>query len=190
VDAIGARLSIDGRPGKLDGQPVRLDPGEHTVTVENDRGARKQERVLLVEGEAARRVTLRFAAPVVASAPKEPPAREEPAPTRHVPLGAWILGGTGVAALGVATYFGLAANGALNDLKATCSPHCTEAQTHPGRTDAAIFDVLLGTGAAAVAGALVWGLAFPSTTVTRTAAPRLELRPLAGGAFTALTFSY
>src|ERR1700729_2803743 len=41
--AIDARLSIDGRPGKLDGQPVRLDPGEHTLSIENDHGARKDE---------------------------------------------------------------------------------------------------------------------------------------------------
>jgi hypothetical protein len=195
ADAIGARLSIDGRPGKLDGQPVRLDPGEHTVAIENETGARKEERVLLVEGESARLVALRFPSPsptpTRGALSQEPPPRGEiSTASRRVPAGAWVLGGVGVVALGGALYFGLTANSDLNSLKATCSPHCAESQTQPGRTDAAVFDVLLGTGAAALVGALVWGLAFPSHPARSASAPRFELRPLAGGAFTALTFSY
>ncbi len=181
ADAIGARLSIDGQAGKLDGQPVRLDPGEHTISVEGERGARQEERVLLVEGEASRKVALRLPA---ASAP------ERAGRSRVIPAGAWILGGVGAAALGAATYFGVAASRQLSDLGATCSPRCTDAQTQPGRTDALLFDALLGTGAAAVAGALVWALAFPSTAAEAASAPRLYVQPVAGGALTALRVSY
>lgn len=191
ADAIGARLRIDGRPGKLDGQPVRLDPGEHTVAIENDRGGRKEERVLLVEGESTRLVTLRFPPAASAPPPKElSPAIAETGRPRRVPPGAWILGGVGLLALGGATYFGLAANGDLDTLKASCSPHCSDAQTQPGRTDALVFDLLLGAGAAAIVGALVWGLAFPAYAARPAAALRFELRPVAGGAITGVTFSY
>ncbi len=187
-DVIGARLSIDGRAQKLDGHPVRLDPGAHTVTIEDDHGARKQETVLLAEGEASRVVTLRFAR--VASASEEPaPPATSPNRGRYVPAGAWILGGVGVVGIGVATYFGLSANGDLSTLKTSCSPHCTDAQTQPGRTDALLFGAFAAGGAAAIAGALVWGLAFPSHSST-TAGARVDVRPIANGAVTALTVTY
>jgi len=178
VDIVDARVTIDGKPGKLDGRAVQLDPGEHVVAVEGDRG-RRDERVILVEGEASRLVMVRFGeasrlAPTASPAP--PPER-----ARRIPVGAWVLGGLGVAALGGATYFGLAANSQLSDLNASCSPHCTDAQTQPGRTDALVFDVLLGAGAAALGGALVWALAFPST---------VEVTPVARGAMSTVTLRF
>jgi hypothetical protein len=191
-DAIGVRLSIDGRPGKLDGQPVRLDPGEHTVAIENDHGAKKEEHLLLVEGEASRHVTLRLPPEPGAVARREPPPPGPPDTLRrkaYVPAGAWILGGAGILAFGGATYFGLAAKQQLNDLQ-SCSPHCLDSQTQTGRTDALVFDILLGVGGAAVAGALVWALAFPAYSTTSASSARIDVRPLAGGAMTALTVSY
>lgn len=206
ADLLAARLTIDGHPEKLDGHPVRLDPGEHTLTIEADAGTRggggrKTERILLVEGEASRVVTIRL--PPLATPTKPttedgtgPPDRTSeavaPRGPRRVPLGAWVMGGVGVVALGAATYFGFAANGELNTLKATCSPHCADSRTWQGRTDALAFDVLLGAGAALVAGALVWGIAFPAHPLPRGAAshPRLEVGPIAGGAFGSLSFSY
>ena len=105
-DAIGGTLSIDGHPRKLDGQPVRLDPGEHTVLVVDDHGARKEARVLLAEGERARLVTLRFSAG--AETPSKPLAtatpRTSPSPSPSAPDS---IGGIGVVALGSATYFGV-----------------------------------------------------------------------------------
>jgi hypothetical protein len=184
ADVLGARLSIDGRPAKLDGQPVRLDPGQHAVAVESAAGARREERLLLVEGETSRLIALRLPA----GSPSAPPPHA--VAIRRVPLGAWILGGVGLVALGGATYFGLSAKSDLDGLDATCSPHCTQAQTQPGRTESLLFDVSLGVGAAAIAGALVWGLALPSHSTTAASAPRLELRPLTAGALTSLTFSY
>jgi len=196
ADVIGARVSIDGQPGKLDGQPVRLDPGEHTVAIESDHAARREERVLLAEGEKSRLVTLRLAPAVaVASTHDESSASHDPsshgsARSSHVPTGAWVLGGLGVVALGGATYFGLTANSDLHDLQSTCSPHCSDSRAQPGRTDAVLFDVSLGVGAAAVAGALVWGLGFPTSKQTSTSAARFEVRPVAGGALTTFRFAY
>jgi hypothetical protein len=178
VDLVDARVLIDGRPGKLDGRAVQLDPGEHIVAVVRD-GARREERLILVEGEASRLVMLRL--PPAAPAPRAVQPEVQPAHERRIPLATWVLGGVGVAALGTATYFGLAAKAQLDDLNAGCSPHCTDAQTRPGRADALAFDVLLAAGSAAVGAAVVWALAFPTS---------VEVRPTARGATVAWTLRY
>jgi hypothetical protein len=196
ADVIGANVSIDDRPAKLDGQQVRLDPGEHTVVVESGDGVRKEEHVLLIEGDSSRVVTVRLPAPAsaVASAPAPQDATPPPARAHYVPVGAWVLGGAGVLALGTSAFFGISANNQLNTLDATCSPHCAESATNPGRTDAVVFDVLLGVGAAAVAGAVIWGLAFPAQAHTAVSTPRVELRPMpvarGGGVLMSLRLVY
>jgi len=176
-DLVDARVVIDGKPGKMDGLAVPLDPGEHVVSVES-RAGREEERVILIEGEASRLVMLRVGGTARAASPAPTVAR-----ATRVPLGAWILGGAGIAALGVATYFGVAANGQLEDLKSECSPSCTPAQTQPGRTDALVFYSLLGGGAAAIGAALVWALAFP-------AAPAVEVQSVARGAVGSLALPF
>jgi hypothetical protein len=188
ADQVDARVTIDGEPGKLDGQPVPLDPGEHIVTVANPRGATLESRVLLVAGERSRLVALHFPAEH-ASSPGQPPDAGAHASTR-VPTGAWILGGAGLAAIGAGAYFAIAASHELNHLDATCSPNCTNAQTAPGRTDQLTDQILFGVGGAAVAVALVWALAFPQRTTPPPAAAQLEITPLPRGAMTALTIRY
>jgi hypothetical protein len=175
ADLVGARVLVDGRPGKLDGRAVQLDPGQHVVAVERD-GIRKEERVILVEGEASRLVMLRLAEAPRVVVPEAPPAHES-----RVPLPAWILGGVGVAALGTATYFGFAAKAQLDQLNGGCSPHCSDEQTRTGRADALAFDVLLAAGAAAAGAAIVWAVAFPSS---------VEIRPTAHGAAASWTLRY
>jgi hypothetical protein len=193
ADLVDARVLIDGQAGKLDGRAVPLDPGEHVVAVEHG-GARKEERVIVVEGEASRLVMLRLAPSLRASAPEASPApslrpfapEASPAPApssraTRVPLGAWILGGVGLAALGAATYFGLAAKAQLDDLDGSCSPNCSDPQTRPGRADALAFDVLLGASGAALGAAVVWALAFPSP---------VEIQPTAHGGTVSFTLRY
>ncbi|MGD0527071.1 MAG: hypothetical protein ABSE49_18145 [Polyangiaceae bacterium] len=175
-DLVDARVVIDGKPGKMDGLAVPLDPGEHVVAVES-RAGRKEERVILIEGEASRLVMLRVGGKV-----RPPPVATSPQGTR-VPLGAWILGGAGIAALGVGTYFGIAANNQLQYLNSHCSPNCTQTQTQPGRTDALAFYALLGGGGAAVGAALVWALAFPS-------GPAVEAQPVARGVVGSLALRF
>jgi hypothetical protein len=193
-DLIDARVTIDGTPGKLDGHPVSLDPGAHTIAIEARGGARREETILVAEGESSRLIALRLPSPA-ASAPEGTPGAESPphpgAPTRRIPFGAWIVGGAGVLSLGAATYFALAASSDLNQLMRTCSPHCADADTRPGRTNAFLFDTFLGVGVAAVGAAVVWALVFPTVRdPAASASPRLEVRPVAGGAVTALTMAY
>jgi hypothetical protein len=161
--------------------------------------AHVEERVLVVAGETARLITLRSPPggipppPGARSTDTWPPLgpREEPA-ARSVPTGAWVLGGVGVAALAGSGVFALLANHDLSNLDATCSPHCTEAQTSAGRTSATLTYVLLGTGAVAVSGAVVWAIAFPSRAARPAVGvlPHLMLRPVAGGAVTSFGLSF
>lgn len=148
-----ARLTIDGAAHPLDGHPVQLDPGTHALRLQTDRGAQMDQTVLLVEGNASRVVTLRRAS---ASPAAPAPGAADAATSSNlarVPRGAWILG---------AAYFALAAASDLDRLRSTCAPPCSDAQAQPGRADALLCDALLGVGGAAVGGALVWAIAFPS----------------------------
>jgi len=184
LDATTVTLTIDGKPSKLDGQAVRLDPGAHMVVIDDGKGLRREERVLLVQGESSRIVTLRLPA-----APK-PVTPATSSSGGGIPLGAWVLGGAGLALLGGATYFGIAAKSELDDLKGLCSPHCTSSQTQTGRTDALLFDGFLASGAAVLVGAVVWALAFPSRADTPTTALQFGIAPTAHGAVTGLRFTY
>ena len=178
-DAPLANLTIDGKPAKLDGQPVRLDPGTHVVVIDDGKGLRREERVLLVQGESSRIVTLRL-----------PEAAKASPPGGGVPLGAWVLGGAGVALLGGATYFGFAAKSELDNLNATCAPRCTNTQTQSGRTDAAFFDGFLAAGGAAVVGAVLWAVAFPSRPEPGAASFSFGVAPVARGAITGIRLRY
>ncbi len=200
-DSLTARVAIDGRPAKLDGRPVQLDPGEHVVTMDAPGSARVEERVLVVAGETARLITLRSPPPGASPPPPSgarpvvdasPPAPREAPAARSVPTGAWVLGGVGVAALAGSGVFALLANHDLSNLDATCSPHCSASQTSAGRTSATLTYVLLGTGAVAVSGAVVWAIAFPSRAAWPAVGvvPHLTLRPVAGGAVTSFGLTF
>ncbi len=187
VDLIDAHLTIDGKPGKLDGNLVQLDPGTHTVMVEaRDGGGQKVQKVLLASGEHARLVVVRFDAPPAAAPRQE--AAEPPPPAHHVSAGVWVLGGTGLAALGAGVYFIVAATSDRNQLAATCAPYCASAATQPGRTDVLAGDVLFAVGGTALGAALIWAFAFPETNDSATAtSPRFVVSPVAGGAVTGLS---
>ncbi|HEY2510486.1 MAG TPA: hypothetical protein VGI39_06510 [Polyangiaceae bacterium] len=198
-DLLDAELTIDGHPSKLDGRPVSLDPGTHALSVSTTEGQHQDAQLLLVEGERARLVAIRFPsrAKVAATAGGAPSGEVPPlrTSTSHgVPLGAWILGGAGVVALGSATYFFVTAGSDLDTLNRTCSPHCTDAQAQPGRTDALLGDVFLAGGIAAVGGAVLWaalGSGSSHSPAASSAPPRLHVAPLAGGgAFASLTGTY
>ena len=199
-DALAARVAIDGRPVILDGKPVPLDPGAHVVTMDAVGSPHIEQRVLIVEGESSRLITLREPAiarssdaragvtPIVEGRPDEAPA------ARSVPAGAWVLGGIGVAALAGSGVFALLAHHDLANLDSTCSPHCTQAQTNPGRTNATITYVLLASGGVAVTAAVVWALAFPSHSAPHPVGllPHLTLAaaPTRGGAVSSLALSF
>lgn len=99
-----------------------------------------------------------------------------PPPSRPGP---WILGGAGVAALGVGvTMLTLSNTVSLTEVReADTAPELSTA-LDAGRTQGAVGVVCLSVGAAALAGAVVWGLVGAPA-----AAPQVSLVPMQGGAF-------
>ena len=87
--------------------------------------------------------------PPVAPPPLPPPppvAPVTPEPDRHVPAGAWLLGGVGAAALGVFAYFGVAGKNDADNLRATCAPGCAPSRVDAVRAKLVTADVALGVG--------------------------------------------
>jgi hypothetical protein len=180
-DILGATVTIDGTPGKLDGRPVEVDPGEHVVAVEAAGRHRKEARVLLAAGERARVVTLALAESSPA-AETPPVARRESAAapreavaTRPMPAGVWVLGGVSATALAAAAFFAIQAQHQYDLVTAApptgCSPHCTPQQTATGRDDSLAAYGLLGVGVVAGGAALLWAL-LPREATKSSAAER------------------
>lgn len=202
-DLTDGKVTIDGQAGKLDGHPVALNPGEHVVVIERADGARKEEKVLLADGEKSRLLVLRFPRTAQAEGTggstggspnvPEPPPESKPA----VPTGAWVLGGVGIVSLGAFAYFGLSAQSDFDALKTTCSPNCTDDQKHSAYTKAIVSDVALGVGVAALGGAVLWtilshtgGKASASASASTGPSVRVDVAPTAGGMMTGLSGSF
>jgi hypothetical protein len=194
-DRTDLRASVDGKQLKLDGKPAPLDPGEHVIAVDTPEGARKEQKVLVVVREKSRLITLQIAArplsdSAIAPSPEssEPPARPEPA---RIPLGAFVVGGVGVIALGSALYFGLAAKSDYDRLDRECAPRCNPDDTQAARRKAVVSDVSLGIGVAGVVGGVAWAiLGSRRSSAAPTATTRLDIQPLADGCFATLSSSY
>jgi hypothetical protein len=187
-DIVDADVTIDGKASAL-GRPEVLDPGEHVARVKVASGVAAEKKFLLVDGDKGRVLTIDLATP----GPGQGSAHDAEAPTASsassahagkVPLGAWVLGGAGIVALGASAYFAEVTND-LSGLRKTCAPTCTDAQTSTAHTHALITDVALGVGVAAVAGAVAWAIfGRPDGRETpASAGATVDVRPVAGGAF-------
>jgi hypothetical protein len=200
-DVIDARVLLDGRSVTLDGRPLALDPGTHTLSVDVREGPPVERTFLLAEREQGRLLLVELPAPVeppaVEVAPSRPapvePARaansgpETSAPDFSVPAASWVLGGLGV--LGVATFtvLRIKLTNDLHELERTCSPTCSDHERDDGKRQALIADISLGVGIAALAGAGAWTLG--SWLAQRDDAPpeahavTFSVVPTRGGAF-------
>lgn len=123
-DVSGVRLSLDGKDaGLVDGRPLALDPGSHTLRGVAERGAATVD-VTVRTGERNRRIQLRFVVP-----------REEPPPARigYAPaVIAFAAGGLGLA-LGATT--GILALRQDSDLEGVCSSNGACSPDHAGEID-------------------------------------------------------
>jgi hypothetical protein len=141
VEIAGAQsIEIDGRPFSAPEMP--LDPGRHKLVVRSSKGVQIAEDVSLAEGEHRTFQTSFPKEEVVAPPPRavEPPTA---APNRLGTVG-WVLGGVGVATLGVGGYFGYRAMSANDDLAAKC-PNVRCAPEYQGLQDDRNFNATLST---------------------------------------------
>jgi hypothetical protein len=182
------------------GRPVPVDPGHHEIVAHV--GGRKPWATGVDIGPEHDAQTVRIGAlvsdtpsppspvavvapPPVATAPPptSPTTDAAPAPDSAPAAGAWkrptgwIVGGAGVVALGVGSYFGASAISKSNAAKSQCSLSlCTSrsavSENNDAKTAATISDVTLGAGIVAVAVGAYLVLSAPTASPT-SSAPRI-----------------
>lgn len=132
------RIEVDGEPVDVPpGQSFALDPGEHRFRLQRAEGPPLAVRAVVLEGRKAQPVRAVFPVDGV-------PA---PAGSKGPPLVTYVLGGAGIAALGVAAGFGidgLSRKGALDDLG--CRPGCDSSRVSAVERSFLVADVSLGIG--------------------------------------------
>jgi hypothetical protein len=175
----GLVVEVDGAPLPQSewGRPSPIDPGHHTIqahvagkkawTASIDLGPEHDAQTvevatLAADAPAAARIASPPPTPADTASPATAPAaesREAPDSTTpgswKRPTG-WILGGVGLAAIGIGAYFGLSAITKSSDAKSLCSPtSCTNpsavSENNDAKTAATISDVAIGAGLAVVA---------------------------------------
>lgn len=177
-DVVDVRVSVDGAAVRdhLDGSPLELDPGSHVLRFESAGVPPAEIQLVLRTGEKNRAVVANLVPPAPAAPPVPPPPPSRPPPpspvppepARHVPAGAWLLGGLGVAAFGVFAYFGARGASDANTLRGTCAPGCASSQVDAVRAKLVTADVALGVGSLSIIAATWIGI--HGLTRSRTAA--------------------
>lgn len=156
-DLVDVRVRLDGRAllEQLDGKPVAIDPGAHTIRFESPGFEPFEARVLIRDSEKSRRISAKLAPsrPVVAPVPTttaapvgvEPVGGDAGPARKPIPVAAWIAGGVGVLGLGLFTAFAVRGAGKESDLEA-CSPRCSPSRVDQVKNSYAVADVGLGIG--------------------------------------------
>jgi hypothetical protein len=136
-----ARVSLDGIPlvEQLDGKAMLVEPGEHRFHFELPNGSAVEQTLVIEEGAKWKPVVATFDAPRVS-----------------FPVGAIVLAGVGVAALGVMTVFGIQALEQSSNLHALPPTGYTQADVSSLRDKRILADIFLGTGALALGSAAAW----------------------------------
>ena len=158
----GLSISLDGAPlgDAAWGLAMPVDPGGHVVRAEAP-GKVPFEASIDVAATASR---VGVDVPALADAPVESapvPESSAPVPVEGEARGSnaratvgWIVGGVGVASVGVASYFGLHAFSRWSDRNGDCAGGCTaDAKTAGSDANqaATISDIAFGVGLAGVA---------------------------------------
>jgi hypothetical protein len=173
-----ARVLIDGKlhANALDERTVALDPGRHVLRFERGPAVRELE-VVLREREKQHAIRVQFPRPAVRDSerPSDAAVPAEREPKQPIPLLAYVLVGTGAAALGSFAYFALEGNRREKDLETRCAPHCRLDEVDAMRTRYMIADLSLVLAALSFGGAAYVVLSRPPPladgTARRPAAP-------------------
>jgi hypothetical protein len=72
-----------------------------------------------------------------------------------------LLGGAGLAAIGVGTYLDVTGKDRETNLKDTCAPNCSHSDVEAMRTRVLVGDIVLGSGIAAAGVAVILAIASP-----------------------------
>lgn len=172
-DVVGAKIAIDGAPYTgVEGAAIPVDPGPHKVRVDV-KGVTMEESVVARVGEKLRRVviTIKTPAPAPAPAVETKPEAAPADPTSRSYVLPITLTAVGVVGLAAAFGVGVAAKSESNDLRATCSPRCSDDQIGAVETKLLVSDIALGVGLASIAVAVYFWVRPPTSSSTGSSAP-------------------
>ena len=162
ADLFDVRVAVDGAAAveRLDGRPVVIDPGPHTISFQHAGQPSIEQKLLAVQGEKNRVVTADWSSATDASpnppSPAGPPPHPSPgAPHSAVPATAYVFGGLGIAGLAVFASFGIKGWADLNHLRSSCAPGCSASDVDSMRTELHVADVGLLVGIASF-GVATW----------------------------------
>ena len=147
-DLIDVRVLVDGKVAteSLDGKPIVVDPGVHMFRFERKGSVAVEEQVVARQGETNRMLTITLAGDEAVNGDGTVAPRVE-AP-RGPPIAAFVLGGLGVVALGVAGYLGLSGNADARNLRDTCAPNCAKSDVDAVQKQWTIGGITAGVGGA------------------------------------------
>jgi hypothetical protein len=168
MDLVSIRVSMDDQllTERLDGTPLKVDPGSHVFTFEAPNQPIVTGRILIREGEVARheRVVighLLSSAEGASPALNAPIAQESRGPARSQRQ---VLGlsaaGVGVASVVLGTVFGLMARSAWTEAKKACggdASHCSNISDANTNRSEALTDATVSTAAFIAGGVLIAG---------------------------------
>jgi hypothetical protein len=205
ADATQATLTVDGVlvPAAIDGTPIPIDPGQHTVTLSLQGRAPVVLRLSLSEGDHVQREVL-FKAPVAvgaraatdgsgdapsAGAPAAPhdAARSE----SHTPFArrmGWAAIGAGAAGAVLGTVFGFIALAKKSSLKSACQgdgscPPSSQADIDSLHVDAVAANISFAVGLLGLGTGTALLLIFPEATQPESTPDRtsaIRVRPWVG----------
>lgn len=177
TDLSAVRVRLDEREvaTRLDGGPIAVDPGEHTLRVEAEGHAPLTQHLIVRVNEKNRLIRVVFQDGPKPAAPVGPPRKEADttAPPRSsgAPVAGIVLASVGVLALGSFAYFGLTAKSDLDALRSECSPYCDQGALDDVKSRMLVADISLGVGIVALGVAAVLfathGSSRPATTALR-----------------------
>jgi len=137
---------------QLTGRPIEVDPGRHALRLVYAGEQPVNMSVLVVEGVKNRPIEV-----VIGKAPEK--IDEEPPPTTEessLPIGPFIVGAVGIAAIGVFVGLAVVGSNEVKDMRNTCAPACEQDRIDSARAKIIAGDVVLFSGAGLIAAAAVW----------------------------------
>lgn len=202
-DTVDVRVFVDGNKvaEQLDGRPLTIDPGAHTLRFEHDGAAAIEQKVVVQQGVKNRTVSVSFSSttaptPVPTADPTQKPPEDDGPPVPWAVVA--VVGVLSLGAFASFAGFGITGKNDADELDRTCGENaedpalrktCTDEQISDVRTKLIVADVSLGVGIAAAVvtiGLLIWNV----TAQSSSAAARVYVGPTAGGAYGGLDLRF
>ncbi len=155
-DLVTVKVTADGAPltEQLDGRAIPLDPGVHTFHFESAGAEPVDQKIVLAEGEKDRAITVSFGGGGGGGGDVVPSKK------KGAPIGAFIVSGIGLVAMGVGGAFwgiGLGQKG-TDETGCKTMGGCPQTEIDDIHTKLVIGDVIFFSGTAILVAGLAWTL--------------------------------